>query len=63
MTHSIRVEINLTEFEMKVLSGMTVGYLRANPRLRWTMREYKEHARVAAAQIVRAALDAKIAKL
>ena len=45
--------------DIVVLAGMAVGYMRVNPRLRWKKAEYKEAARLAAAQIVRRAVAGK----
>lgn len=51
----IQVTLDLSEQEIKDLAYKS-RTLRADPRKSWRMPEYKEHARYAVQQIIRASL-------
>lgn len=44
--------IPLTPNDVKRLAGMARGFFRDHPRRKWTMREYKQAARLAVHQLV-----------
>lgn len=57
MKSVLTCKIVLEESDVKRLAGLARGYFRENPRVAWKLREYREAARLAAAQIVLAKLE------
>ena len=53
----LQITLDIDERELKAISGMARGYLREDPRKRWTMKEYKESARMAIEQMIAIRLD------
>lgn len=50
----VRVDLELTEDELRALAGRAygLGWMREEPRKRWTPSEYKEAARIVVSNLV-----------
>ena len=53
----LRLDIDLTENEIKELSNKPRGYLREYPQNKWKMSEYKEAAKLAMEQLIKEFLE------
>lgn len=50
---NIRIDIELTEDELRHLAYSADNYKRENPRVRWSVNEYKEAARMRVVQLAK----------